>query len=104
MISDKERRAVAARMREIMRDNPDEWLDIMVSRAMVDVLRDVAKFGETVADLVDRPTCRNLSFKSADEFICSACGERVDIACLDNADDYHANYCPRCGALVVNDD
>lgn len=104
MISDKKRRAVAALMREIMRDDPHGWLDVMVGKAVVDVMGDGEKIGETVADLVDRPTCRNLSFKPADEFICSACGERVDIAYLDNADDYHANYCPRCGALVVNDD
>ena len=56
-----------------------------------------------LADLIDRPTCRNLAAKPADELVCSACGERVDIAYLDSADDYHARYCPHCGAEVVGE-
>ena len=52
------------------------------------------------ADLIDRATCRNLATKPADELLCSECGEHVDIAYLDSADDYHARYCPNCGARV----
>lgn len=48
-----------------------------------------------------RPTCRNLAIKKSDQFICSVCGESVDIAYLDSADDYHAKFCPNCGAEVV---
>lgn len=59
---------------------------------------------ESLADLVDWPTCRNLAIKPVDQFVCSACGERVDIAYLDSADDYHARYCPNCGAEVVDDE
>lgn len=58
MISDEERREVAARMREILRDDPHGWLDAMVVNAVVDVLGDGWKIGETVADLIDRPTHR----------------------------------------------
>ena len=36
--SDKERREVAARMREIMRKNPHMWLDVMVANAVCDVM------------------------------------------------------------------
>ena len=57
MVSDEERREVAARMREIMRDNPHGWLDVMVANAVVGVMGDGEKIGETVADLIDRPTC-----------------------------------------------
>lgn len=103
MINDKKRRAVAARMREIMRDDPHGWFDVMVSRAVADVLGDGVKIGETVADLIDRPTCRNLAVKPADEFLCSKCGEHVGIAYMDSCDDYHAKYCPNCGAEVIND-
>lgn len=53
-----------------------------------------------LADLIDRPMCRNLAMKPADEFLCSKCGEHVDIAYIDNCDDYHAKYCPNCGAEV----
>lgn len=55
-----------------------------------------------LADLIDRPTCRNLAMKPADEFLCSECGEHVDIAYMENACDYHAKYCPNCGARVVS--
>ncbi|MEE0225593.1 hypothetical protein [Senegalimassilia anaerobia] len=29
-------------------------------------------------------------------------GEHVDIAYMESADDYHASYCPNCGAKVVD--
>lgn len=54
-----------------------------------------------LAELIDRPTCKNLATKAADELLCSECGEHVDIAYVENADDYHARYCPNCGAEVV---
>ena len=57
MISDSERRAVAARMREILRDDPHGWLDAMVMNAVTDVLGEGVAIGGTVADLIDRPTC-----------------------------------------------
>ena len=57
-------------------------------------------FWDLLADLIDRPTCRNLAMKPADEFLCSKCGEHVDIAYMDSCDDYHAKCCPNCGAEV----
>lgn len=103
MISDDKRREVAARMREIMRRYPHGFLDNMVAQSILDVMGEGMTIGETVADLIDRPTCRNLSMKPADEFLCSKCGEHVDIAYMDSCDDYHAKYCPNCGARVVRD-
>ena len=50
-----------------------------------------------------RPTCRNLTLKPADELLCSACGEHVDIAYVESCEDYHARYCPHCGRKVVRD-
>lgn len=105
MTSDKERRAVAARMREIMRDDPHGWLDVMVEKAVVDVMGEGEKIGETVADLIDRPTCRN----EGDEwgFLCSECGEDVsitkEIPCGGAFAPYLPSYCPNCGAEVVYD-
>ena len=55
-----------------------------------------------LADLIDRPTCQNLAMKPADELLCSKCGEHVDIAYVESCDDYHAKYCPNCGAEVVS--
>lgn len=60
----------------------------------------VSDHWERLADLIDRPTCKNLATKSADELLCSECGEHVDIAYMENADDYHAKHCPNCGAEV----
>ncbi len=78
-ISDEERREVAARMRKIMRDDPHGWLDVMVAKAVADVMGDGEKIGETVADLIDRPTCRNIYAETVkvgaceNGFKCSEC-------------------------------
>lgn len=53
--------------------------------------------------LVEGGTCRNLSMRPADEFLCSSCGEHVDIAYMDKVDDYHARYCPNCGRMVIDE-
>lgn len=54
-------------------------------------------------------TCRNDSLKrGAGVFVCSECGIYLDIADMnwDGEDDsggfYDPNYCPNCGAKVVN--
>lgn len=103
MASDKERREVAARMRKIMRDDPHGWLDMMVAKAVVDVMGEGVTVGETLADLIDRPTCEDVSVPRGDgftpyvEFKCSACGcSHVSLT--------YVYYCPRCGAEVIDDD
>lgn len=53
MITDKQRRAVAARMRKIMRDDPHGWLDMMVAKSVVDVMGEGVTVGETLADLIE---------------------------------------------------
>lgn len=45
-----------------------------------------------------------LRYVAADELLCSECGEHVDIAYMESADDYHARYCPNCGAEVCDED
>lgn len=105
--SDKERREVAARMREIMRKNPHMWLDVMVANAVCDVMGEGVVIGETVADLIDRPTCRNLS-GCEDMFECSECRCKVELiteVCNEHGEPFHVplvpSYCPNCGAKVV---
>ena len=110
-ISDKERRRAAAELREAATGayRHVDALDVIAGSIGVDV---AGKFGHEVeretyaalADFIDRPTCKNLATKSADELLCSECGEHVDIAYMENADDYHARYCPNCGARVVSGD
>lgn len=109
MISDEERREVAARMREILRDDPHGWLDAMVMNAVTDVLGEGVAIGETVADLIDRPTCHDVADFDRESFKCSRCGFRV--LSIDGAPDaaklvgtkggvIDFGYCPNCGAEV----
>lgn len=108
MISDKERRRAVAELREASTGayRHIDALDVIAGSVGVEV---GGKFGHEVenetyaalADLIDRPTCRNLSPKPADVLLCSECGEHVDIAYVESCDDYHAKYCPNCGAEVV---
>lgn len=103
-VTSEERREVAARLRQFLSEpwNERSWYH--------DSLQNVGSLvgtsvGENIlarlADLIDRPTCKNLATKPADELLCSECGEHVDIAYMESADDYHARYCPNCGAEVV---
>lgn len=106
MISDKERREVAARMRKIMRDDPHGWLDMMVAKAVVDVMGEGVTVGETLADLIDRPTCKYVSLGNR-RFGCSWCGHVVKLDYdVPVANEAHMpfNYCPNCSAEVVKCD
>lgn len=105
MISDDERRAVAARMREIMRDDPHGWLDIMVGKAVVGVMGDGEKIGETVADLIDRPTCRIGYVPCSADRSCSACGVTFSTGTYQGGDheEHEFMFCPNCGAEVKDD-
>lgn len=106
MIDDSERREVAARLREL------DFHDFYNAADEVDALETAIgccigqdwqdqNWWHRLADLIDRPTCKNLAMHLVDELVCSACGERVDIAYLDSEDDYRVCYCPSCGAKVV---
>ena len=107
-ISDEERRRAVAELREASTGayRHVDSLDVIAGSVGVEV---GGKFGHEVenetyaalADLIDRPTCRNLSPKPADVLLCSECGEHVDIAYMETCDEYHAKYCPNCGAEVV---
>lgn len=117
MIDDRERIGIV----ELLRDEADYWRDYnkdddtlcMSDSDFTECVLEAFGFDGTVvpvyevfdklADLVDRPPCRNLAVKPADEFLCSKCGEHVDIAYMDSCDDYHAKYCPNCGERVVSD-
>lgn len=102
MISDQERREVAAKLRE----KKSEFFgvrsffpqDIILYqgqylKAVEERLPDGDCFFDMLAELIDRSTCQNLAMKSA--------GEHVDISYIENCDDYHAKFCPKCGAEVV---
>lgn len=100
-ISDDERREVAKRMREY---------DVAEFResAIVPFLECLGHgyvgwrvIMDELADLIDRPTCKNSEYLYDGSFFeCSECGERWELTCGGPADN-HLNFCPRCGAEVV---
>lgn len=99
MISDSERRAVAARMREILRDDPHGWLDAMVAQSVFGVMGDGVEIGETVADLIDRPTCHisETDHEFEDSVRCDRCQMTF------NRPWEPFKFCPNCGAEVKDD-
>lgn len=101
MISNEERRKVAAKMREYDVAEFKESAIVPFLECLGHGYTNWRGILDELADLIDRPTCRNLSLKLADVLLCSECGEHVDIAYVESCDDYHAKYCPNCGAEVV---
>lgn len=100
MISDQERREVAARLRDL-----DEHIDGVppvcspqVHNAMaLSAIRAVVGKGDIfhlLAELIDRPMTRNLSEKP--EFVCELCGAVWPY-------DLGFTHCPECGAKVVDE-
>ena len=110
MISDTERREIARRLREIEGRTTSELTD----GELLDLLADKVRFGlygsknfdeglfERIAELVDRPTCKNSEYLYDGSFFeCSECGERWELTCGSPADN-NLSFCPRCGAEVVS--
>lgn len=110
MISDDERHEVAARLRELAA-HPDPDEDVYYGDLVDCGLLQRGTYSghvtpesvERLADLIDRPTCRNED-GSGRSFSCSACGYEAwtyDDSCCDPKD---FSFCPNCGAeLVVGD-
>lgn len=110
MISDDERREVVARLREWL---AIPWYERPWSR---DAMQSLGKMVgavpgedivERIADLIDRPTCRNVSGYQ-DVFECSECRCRVELiteVCNEHGEPFSVplipSWCPNCGAEVV---
>ncbi len=108
-ISDTERREAARKLREIERQTLCELTD----GELIDFLVEAVGFNRytnedfdegllgLIAELVDRPTCKNSEYLYDGSFFeCSKCGERWELTCGSQADN-NLNFCPRCGAEVV---
>lgn len=65
---------------------------------------DACEFMNALAEIVNGGTCKNKAMKDSDEFLCSECGEHIDIVYVNSCNDYHyhARYCPHCGREVNN--
>lgn len=57
-----------------------------------------------LADLIDRPTCRNKEDGYGRSFLCSACGYEAWTYDDSGCDPKDFSFCPNCGAEVVADD
>lgn len=119
-MSDEERREVARRLREKKREffaegcfYPQDLTlyQSLYLKAIEECLPEGDCGFDILADLIDRPTCRNVYDEVYDEyeggccengFKCSKCGELVE-----DCEGYRVkgtfNYCPNCGAEVVPD-
>lgn len=114
MISDDERREVAARLRVYSHDfdfgdsNPF-WYVAKAAFGDVDLHTYYSVFAR-LADLIDRSTCEDVGDFDHEAFKCSRCGYRVLSLGGDICDsvvvspdgfisEYH--YCPNCGAMVT---
>lgn len=110
MVSDEERREIAKAVRDRIWRNERSSCDVIFELSCIDALgrclssnKDAALL---LADLIDRPTCRNVYIETEgmsgceNGFKCSECGNTVE--------DYEGyrisgefNYCSKCGAVVV---
>ena len=106
MISDQERRDIAEGLRGL--EGECVPLAYVLDELGVDCDgADVPKAHvERLADLIDRPTCRD---EGDGLFICPECGwfvsaERKIPGSPDVAEPYVPGYCPCCGAKVVAHD
>lgn len=107
MISDSERREVAAKLREKKKDFfgvrsffPQGIIlyRSLYMQAIEECLPDVDCCFDVLAELIDRQTT-SIDVNKHGRAYCTNCG--CDDWCL--ADD-NAHFCPQCGAEVVNDD
>lgn len=109
-ISAIERREVAARLREnagLPSRLPNEYSIEAKSALVLSKLLDCIECSDDVflrlADLIDRPTCKNAAEPYDGSFFeCLKCGERWELTCGSPADN-NLCFCPRCGAEVVPD-
>ena len=107
MISDEKRREVAAELRKLADAEciryAEEFYEELREIVAIDFDGSFEGVANSLADLIDRPTCEDVSvprgdeFKPYVEFKCSECGcSHVSLT--------YVYYCPNCGAEVVEGD
>lgn len=104
------RREVAARLREYDVAEFKESAIVPFLECLGYGYKDWRGILDELADLIDRPTCKNESGYK-DIFLCSECGARLEVTAEEGneyGDIFHTpfqpRFCPLCGAEVVDDD
>lgn len=64
-------------------------------------VRNLCGLAGILADLIDRPTCRNEEDGYGRAFLCSACGYEAYTYSDSNCNPHDFSYCPECGAEVA---
>lgn len=120
MISDGQRREIAANLRSeseawrdcfpfsTLKDEDGEAIMFDLSRfVLFDEIPTVSELYARLANLIYRPTCRNVS-GCGDVFECSVCKCRVELITEfgnDYGELFHVprkpSFCPKCGAEVI---
>lgn len=116
MISDKERRRIANELREAAsaKGKRSGSMELMLSKLLGIAKQDRGVFGQPVdvaatwrdvyrslADLIDRPTCKTIEHGRPDEFhVCKSCS-RCSYGWFEDIYDKPYSYCPNCGAEVT---
>lgn len=114
MITDEERREIAARLREIEGETvlptTGEFIALLAEAVDFYFYIKPGRYCDEhllgrIADLIDRPTCRlnrtvTESMSEGSHIRCLKCSE-----CGRSCDERHGEYeyCPHCGARVAND-
>lgn len=116
MISDKERREVAKRLRGLdatitNRDTLEQAVDKFMKAVCGDIpfspirysVRNLCGLAGILADLIDRPTCTVSMGVTGNVGVCMRCGAMVEMraAVFDATEALPTRYCPNCGAEVV---
>lgn len=104
MISNEERRAATARLRQFLSTSQSEHA------CGYDGLQTVGSLvgtsvGENIlarlADLIDRPTCETIEHGRPDEsHVCKSCS-RCSYGWFEDVHDKPYSYCPNCGAMIT---
>ena len=119
-ITDKERREIAARLRqrrkEMDNEKPPQGYLFAAAVYLLEISRAV-KCGESgalfyrLADLIDRQTCTFYGTPERIGYVCSNCGQTFTRRPLmahafgnDTQVEIPFRFCPYCGAEVVTDD
>ena len=111
MISDEERREVAARLRYEESADPGclnmigEWYLISFLQSIDRAVDNGTEYRlrERLADLIDRPTCENDERLNERTFLCSVCGYEAYTYSDSNCNPHDFSYCPDCGAEVMDE-
>lgn len=118
MVSDEQRREIAANLRS----ESEAWLDTFPDSTLNDedndaIMFDISRFvlfegtptvGEfyaRLADLIDRPTCTVSIGVTGHVAVCMRCGAMIETraAVFSAIEALPTRYCPNCGAEVMDE-